>query len=265
MAKGDKKAEQEDEPAKTTSEDSAESEETEKATEDGDAADEPEKAGESKSAEGDDDGDDSAEDAAEEKAEEEPAEEEPVRVRKPRTRNVQQVAGPPPPAGMGKSVFVFIGIFGALAVGFFVLGNSEPFGGSGNKPKWKQGQEVSVDLTLDPRDDTKLACAAKAEVAGRHCEFDDKTTKFAGKLEDPTQLRPYTATDGTQLLAAGVWTQPELEKAKRPTDRFTVRCKYKVEGFVKNPAVRWDPAGGWFDQPREWHAGLVSDCKVQRN
>ncbi len=264
MAKGDKKAEQGDEPAKTSSEDAVESEETEKASAESDASDEPEESAETKGADGDDDA--AADDAGDdEKPEEEPAEEEPVRVRKPRTRNVQQVAGPPPPAGMGKSVFVFIGIFGALAVGFFVLGNSEPFGGSGNKPKWKQGQAVSVDLTLDPRDDTKLACAAKAEVAGRRCEFEDKNAKFAGKLEDPIQLRPYTSTDGTQILAAGLWTQPELDKAKRPTDRFTVRCTYKVEGFIKNPAVRWDPAGGWFDQPRDWHAGLLTDCKVQPN
>ena len=186
-----------------------------------------------------------------------------VRVRK-RARNVQESAAPAPPAGVGKSVAIFFVIFALLAGGFFVLGNSEPFGGSGNKPKWKVGQKVSIDLTLDPRDDAKLGCASNVEVAGRRCEFEDKNKKFAGKLEDTTQLRPYTTTDGMQLLAAGVWSQPELAPAKRPAERFTVRCNYTVEGMVKNPAIQWDRGPNWMDQPRDWHAGVVSDCVLQK-
>ncbi|HTJ85019.1 MAG TPA: hypothetical protein VL400_25045 [Polyangiaceae bacterium] len=238
MAEDDKKADEEKDAATTENDDADDADESEN-----------------------DEGAEGEASASEDDAADAPAVVEPPRKR--RTRNVQEVGAPPPPAGVGKSVFVFIGIFAVLAGGFFVLGNSEPFGGAGNKPKWAVGQKVAIDLTLDPKDDVKLGCASNVEVKGRRCEFEDKTKKFAGKLEDATQLRPYTTTDGTQLLAAGVWSQPELAPAKRPADRFTVRCQYTVEGMIKNPAIQWDRGPNWLDQQRDWHAGIVSDCKLQ--
>jgi hypothetical protein len=182
-------------------------------------------------------------------------------IRRARPGGTQRAASPAPAGGVGKSMFVFILIFGVLAIGFFALSSSDPFSAN-NKPKWALNKPVSIDLTLDPKDDAKLACAAPASVANRHCEFSDKGKKFEGETEDKMLLRPYTTVDGQQLLAAGLWSQPELDKAKRPSERFTVKCNYTPEGFVKNPLVRWDPIGAWNEQTREWHAGIVTDCKV---
>ncbi|MBL8743075.1 MAG: hypothetical protein JNK04_18325 [Myxococcales bacterium] len=176
---------------------------------------------------------------------------------------VQAVTPPPPAASLGKSVGTFTLVLGGLFVLFFVLGNAEsPF--SNQAPKWRIGQTVPVDLTLDPSDDTKLSCAAKTEIGGKRCEYEDKTTKFAGALKDETMMRPYTTLDGQHLLAAGVWSAPELEKAKRPTGRFTVRCDFKVEGKVNAPAIRWDFAGAWNEKNEEWFAGSASNCKLQK-
>ena len=176
---------------------------------------------------------------------------------------VQAVTPPPPAASLGKSVVTFSLVLGGLFVMFFLLGNAEsPFSNQG--PKWRIGQTVPVDLTLDPSDDTKLSCAAKTEIGGKRCEYEDKTTKFAGPLKDDTMMRPYTTLDGQHLLAAGVWSAPEMEKGKRPTGRFTVRCDFKVEGKVNAPAIRWDFAGAWNEKNEEWFAGSATNCKLQK-
>ena len=74
-------------------------------------------------------------------------------------------------------------------------------------------------------------------------------------------LKPYTTTDRIQFTAAGVWSQPALAGDKLPATRFSLKCKFKVEGTLKNLSVRWDHAGQWFPN-NEWFAGAVSDCKI---
>lgn len=210
-----------------------------------------------------DEDEDEADDDADDKAAEQAAEDDdPLPAPLPKAQGVQAVTPPPPAASLAKSVTTFVVVLAVLFAGFFVLGNAEsPFS---EGPKWRIGQTVSVDLTLDPADDTKLSCAAKADIGGKHCEYEDKTTKFAGQLKDETMLRPYTTLDSQHLLAAGVWSSPEIEKGKRPTGRFTVKCDFKVEGKVNAPAVRWDVAGAWNEKNEEWFAGAVSNCKLQK-
>lgn len=187
----------------------------------------------------------------------------PERMEASRPHNVSEAAVPPPAASLGKSVSVFMFVLLGLSAGFWVLGAFDnPFGTP--PPKWKIGQIVQVDLTLDPLDDTKLACASATDVGGKRCEYESKTARFAGKLEDTTQLRPYTTVDQVHLLAAGVWSSPDIAKEKRPKDRFTLRCDYKVETKVASPAVRWDVAGQWNEKDEEWYAGLASNCKLQK-
>jgi len=261
MAKSDEKAavEEEDRSAAKSDADDADPADDPRDDEDeGDEADDADKA-------------DDADDAAPEKGaageeteeeEEEAAEDEPLPP-PPKPTGVQPVVPPPAAASLGKSVVTFTLVLGGLFALFFLLGNAEsPFNNSG--PKWRIGQTVSVDLTLDPSDDTKLSCAAKTDIGGKHCEYEDKTTKYAGALKDETQLRPYTTLDGQHLLAAGVWSSPEIEKAKRPTGRFTLKCDFKVEGKINAPAIRWDFAGMWNEKNEEWFAGIVTSCKLQK-
>lgn len=185
----------------------------------------------------------------------------PERMRRARPKVPVGPVGQPPATSLGKSVTLFAVVVFGLGAGFYFLGKSEA-GGDRNVPKWKVGQEVQVDITLDPRDDTKLACASASEIGGKRCEFSSKTQKVEPTPADAALLKPYTTTDGVQFLAAGLWSHPELEKGKRPVDRFTVRCKLKVEGMVKAPAVRWDVGAAWGERPNDWYAGAVSGCTL---
>lgn len=186
----------------------------------------------------------------------------PERMRRSRARGAKPVSPPPPAASLGRSVVLFVAVFVTLAAGFAFLSSSDPFS-ERNAPRWRKGQKVQLNITLDPRDDLNLSCASKSVVEGKRCEFEAKNQKYSGEIDDKQLLRPYTTTDGVQFLAAGLWTQPDLEKGKRPRDRFTVACTFTVDGNVGSPAVRWNPAGAWNEKNQNWFAGSVSDCKVQ--
>ncbi len=182
----------------------------------------------------------------------------------PEALGVRPVTPPPPPASLGKSVSTFMFVLIALAAGFWFLGNAEsPFNKPG-VPKWTVGTTVTVLLTLDPKDDDNLACASDAEIGGKHCEFKDKTARFGDKSEDATTLKPYKTVQDEPLLAAGVWSGPDIAKGKRPTGRFNLKCQFKVEGKVTRPLVRWAAAGPWGEQDVDWFAGSVSNCTIEK-
>jgi hypothetical protein len=166
----------------------------------------------------------------------------------------------PPPAAVGKSVFLFVIVIGALSAGFWFLGKET--GGERSAPRWKTGQTVDVNITLVATDRNDLACSSATVVAGRRCEFESKTKAVEPKPEDDKLLKPYTTTDNIRFLAAGLWSQPELDARKLPSDRFTVKCKYSVEGEIKRPAVRWNARSAFGDRTEDWYAGLVKDCKL---
>ncbi len=163
----------------------------------------------------------------------------------------------PPPAAVGKTVSIFIVTMGVLSAGFYLLGAET--GGDRTAPRWKTGQTVDVNITLVATDRNELACASDVEIAGRHCEFKNKTTPW-DKVEDDKLLKPYTTTDNVQFVGAGLWSQPGLEVKKLPADRFTVKCKFTVEGEIKKPGIRWATRGGFSDKDNAWYAGVLKDC-----
>ena len=163
---------------------------------------------------------------------------------------------------LGTSVILFVIVVGGLATGFAILGRET----GGGAPKWKDGQEVDVEVTLLKSDRRDLACAAAQEVQGRHCAFESKEKRWS-KPDKPdaknTLLQPYTTTNQIQFVAAGLWSEPALENdAQLPTSRFSAKCKFKVEGRMKKLAVRWHTEGGWSDGTDDWYSGLLSGCTV---
>ncbi|NUP05651.1 MAG: hypothetical protein HOW73_06280 [Polyangiaceae bacterium] len=177
---------------------------------------------------------------------------------------VRAVTPPPPAASLGKSVTAFLFVMFLLMGGFWFLGTAEsPFGKPG-QPKWKVGKTETITLTLDPKDDDNLACASETAIAGKRCEFKSKTEKTAEKLDDSTMLKPYKTTADEPLLAAGVWSAPEIAKGKRPNGRFNYKCQFKVEGKITRPLVRWNVAGQWGEQEGDWFVGSVSNCTVEK-
>jgi len=171
-----------------------------------------------------------------------------------------QRAAPRQPGALGKSLVLFMIVVGGLALGFFLLGRE-----GDNKPppvpKWAVGQTVDVEITVVPSDRQDLACASKTELEGRHCQFEERNRPLKSSDPDEKILKPYTTTDRVQFLAAGLWDQPSL-KAKLPTTRFSVKCKYKVEGKIPKPWIRWASDGQWFERVDDWYAGPVTDCTI---
>ena len=168
---------------------------------------------------------------------------------------------PPPPArgALGARMTVFVVVVGGLAAGFAFLGKENQHGGP-STPKWRTGQEAVVEITVVPQDKVELACASPIDMGGRKCQFETQS-KAHPPAEDPAKiLKPYTTTDQVQFLAAGLWEDPALKTL--PTTRFSVKCKYKVEGKIDKPAIRWNSEGPWYAQTNEWYAGSVSGCSI---
>jgi hypothetical protein len=169
-------------------------------------------------------------------------------------------ARPKTGGSMVKTMILFLIILGGLGAAFLFL--SPPDGGPAPAPKWNNGQVIDVEITLVHTDSKDLACASTEEIAGRKCEFETQTKprpKAEGDDADKKLLKPYTTTDRVQFLAAGMWSDPAL-KNKLPTARFSVKCKYTVEGKIKQPGIRWSTE--WYTPGGDWYAGIVSGCSV---
>lgn len=182
-------------------------------------------------------------------------------TRETRSRPRARRAAPPAPArgALGARMTVFVIVVGGLAAGFAFLGKEGKQGGAA-APKWRVGQEALVEITVVPQDKTELACASPADVGGRKCQFETQS-KAHPPAEDPAKvLKPYTTTDQVQFLAAGLWEDPALKTL--PTGRFSVKCKYKVEGEIDKPGIRWASDGPWYTQTNKWYAGSVSGCSI---
>ena len=183
-------------------------------------------------------------------------------AKKPKASKATPRRAPPPSsASLGKSMVLFVVVVGTLAAGFALLGQ-ERGGGGPRGPAWKPGQTVDVEITLVAGDKRELNCAAADEVAGRHCSFESPTKVWSkgDAGDDKKTLRPYTSTDNVQFVAAGLWSEPALAN-NLPTTRFSVKCKYTVEGKLKSPTFHWE--SGWEGQPRgEMLAGILTGCTL---
>lgn len=161
---------------------------------------------------------------------------------------------------LGKSMILFVVIVGGLGAAFLLLGENSNSGPAA--PKWKTGDTADLELTVVPDDKKNLACSTSDEVAGAHCAFEDKAKAWSkgDNADDKKLLKPYTTTDHIQVLASGLWTDPGMT-GTLPAVRFSVKCKYKVEGKVKAAAIRWASDGPWYDS-KDLYTGSLSACKL---
>lgn len=158
------------------------------------------------------------------------------------------------PAGMSSKTKLIAAVgLGALVVGGIFLVQRASGG-------WAVGKDVDVELTLIAGDSKNLQCASKATVGASHCAFEDGTKEWA--KDDKPVLMPYTTTDKKNLLGAGLWTDPGMVNAKLPDTRFSVKCKFKIEGKISKPQIRWNPTAKWDDSPGDWAAGTLHDCSL---
>lgn len=185
-------------------------------------------------------------------------------TRPKKTRSTKKKA-PPPSKGKPIARILALLVLVGIPVALLLFSGRER---GGNRPpkaaslSWNAGQEVEVDITLVSADRNDLACSSTEEVGGKHCAFESATKASPkGSNDDKTLLRPYMTVKHEPLLAAGVWSEPIL-KGALPNDRFSIRCKYKVEGKVKKHSSRWKSTGEWFEERDEWPAGSVSGCTM---
>ena len=172
--------------------------------------------------------------------------------------------GRPVPArkggSLGKSMILFVVIVAGLAAAFALLGQESSSGPAA--PKWKVGDSPDLELTLVADDKKNLACAAPDEIGGAHCAFEAQAKPWSkgDSTDDKKLLKPYTTVDHVQVLAAGVWSDPALA-GTLPTTRFSVKCKYKVEGKMKAASMRWASDGPWYEA-KDLYSGSISGCKL---
>lgn len=161
---------------------------------------------------------------------------------------------------LGKSMILFVVIVGGLAAAFALLGTESSSGPAA--PKWKTGDVTDLELTLVADDKKNLGCASSDDIAGAHCAFEDKTKPWSkgDNADDKKLLKPYTTVDHVQVLASGLWSDPGMT-GTLPTVRFSVKCKYKVEGKMKTAAIRWNGDGPWYDS-KDLYSGSISGCKL---
>ena len=161
---------------------------------------------------------------------------------------------------LGKSMFLFVLIVGGLAAAFAFFGTESSSGPAA--PKWKTGDTADLELTLVADDKKNLGCSSPDDIAGAHCAFEDKAKAWSkgDSADDKKLLKPYTTVDHVQVLASGLWSDPGM-MGTLPATRFSVKCKYKVEGKMKAASIRWNSDGPWYDS-KDLYSGSISGCKV---
>ena len=161
---------------------------------------------------------------------------------------------------LGKSMILFVLIVGGLAAAFALLGTESSSGPAA--PKWKTGDTADLELTLVADDKKNLGCSSPDDIAGAHCAFEDKAKAWSkgDNTDDKKLLKPYTTVDHVQILASGLWSDPGMT-GTLPAVRFSVKCKYKVEGKMKAASIRWNNDGPWYDS-KDLYSGSISGCKV---
>ena len=161
---------------------------------------------------------------------------------------------------LGKSMILFVIIIGGVAALLAWISQGTETGPAA--PKWKVGDSPDLELTLVADDKKNLACAAPDEIGGAHCAFEAQAKPWSkgDSADDKKLLKPYTTVDHVQILAAGVWSDPALA-GTLPTTRFSVKCKYKVEGKMKAASMRWASDGPWYES-KDIYSGSISGCKL---
>jgi hypothetical protein len=187
-----------------------------------------------------------------------------VKARGPGAARAVKASQVAPSGSLGKSVLLFFVIVIGLGAGFAILGRETP--AVTEKPKWGVGQTVDVEVTLVKNDRNELGCWAADEIGGKHCAFEAAGKPWskgtpADLNDDKKLLKPYTTVDRVQFTAAGLWSDPALAVEKLPATRFSVKCKLKVEGTLKQLGVRWEQTGTWYPQ-NDWYAGSISNCSL---
>jgi hypothetical protein len=179
---------------------------------------------------------------------------------KPRGARKAAPKAKPKPITRAIAVLVLIGI----PVALLLLSGRDRGARTPASTRWNPGQEVDIDITLVETDRAALACASTEEVAGKHCAFESSSKPAKGDNNDDKKvLRPYYTVGHDPFIAAGVWSEPALRGAL-PKERFAVKCKYKVDGKLKKPSVRWKSEGPWYDEVIDWPVGIVSGCTLSK-
>jgi hypothetical protein len=128
---------------------------------------------------------------------------------------------------------------------------------------WHVGSTRVVELTLVRADKGSLACASDASVGGLHCGFRRDFGAVAASPDDPRVLQPFNTTNEELLLGAGLWTSPDLRGAL-PDGRFSVVCKYHIEGLTSSAAVRFGAGAPFSPVGKTVTMGSLTECVLPR-
>ncbi len=152
---------------------------------------------------------------------------------------------------------------------------------------WKVGSEATVHLTVITADYNKLACAHGEPVGDYHCAYDGQKKAWPTAEGAPPDdnnnkqqiIQPYRTTDGSLLLIAGLWAQPEIATrlhnepphavTEKKLARFVVECRVKFLAEWEATLVRWAPGQSWSSQgngdegqPKRAPIAEPQDCHI---
>ena len=145
-----------------------------------------------------------------------------------------------------------------------------------HKPALYAGKIIDAPITLVTADKWDLACMAKDDMKGMHCEFQEDKKPWPGaNVRDPAQrkklLAPYMTVDNTMFLIPGLFEESAIAdryrdelpfgKSRQGLERFTAQCKLKVIKKLSNVRVRWRKTGDWQGPQSVW-VGTVSACQI---
>lgn len=129
---------------------------------------------------------------------------------------------------------------------------------------WRVRSTRTVEITLVKTDRPNLGCASDQEVAELRCGYRRDFHEAAlSTPENPRVLQPFNTVANELFLGASLWLSLDLQKAL-PDARFTVTCRYRIEGLMSSVSIRFDRAAAFAPTGKAVPAGTLSDCVLVR-
>jgi hypothetical protein len=171
-------------------------------------------------------------------------------------------------AGVAALVILLGGVLGTILIARHneAAHNKAPTQQKKKGPKkdttpWNVGDKMPVVITVVGEDTENLVCAAKEEIGGKHCAFENKDTPWSkdDSTDDKILLRPFATTGQRRLIAAGFWSQLPTPL---PTQRFSVKCTFAIEGKLDHPWVKFKKTMEFKEVKEAWFGGTLTDCSI---
>jgi hypothetical protein len=125
---------------------------------------------------------------------------------------------------------------------------------------WRVGNTRTVEITIVRTDRTNLGCASDQGIAGLRCGYRrDLREAAVSAPDDPRVLQPFNTVGSELLLGANLWVSLDAKKPL-PDARFTVACRFRIEGLMSPVSIRFDRTAAFAPTAKAIPAGTLTEC-----